>query len=685
MKKVMRVLLVLAGLLVVCAAITTLLTPWMNRWGATQAEIDAAFPGDELVPEPASVVNRAVTIQASPEHIYPWIVQLGAGKGGMYSYTWLETYLLNCPLVNADRIHPEWQDLKVGDQVKMCPEEPAPPPYTVALIEPDRAVVMGHQEDGKWVNLWQFVLEPQHDGSTRLILRTRTMMTGGFWTLIHPGVFIMERGMLLGIKERAEALAQESTPAAGRIEFPAIDRYITAQMKKHGLKGVSLAITQGEEIVYLKGYGTSGGGRPMTAQTPMYIGSHSKSLTGTAIAQLAEQGKIELNAPVQAYLPWFRVADTEASQKLTVNHLLHHTSGLSEAGFTTMIPKDASREEAVRALASARLTAPVGTKFQYFNMGYAVLAAILEAVSGQSYEAYMQEHIFTPLDMARTTTDPLAARENGLSQGYSRFFGFTIPRSQPHLGYQLSAGYIISTAEDLAHYAIAMNNDGTYEGTELLSREWVKRLNTPVQGYGMGWFIEPGHIFHGGANETFKTYVDLYPGEDLGIVLLINQGYMIDHYISAEQMFAGVSAIALGRQAPPTTQGISTRTIGWGLLGFVLALLALHTRNFLALRGWKARVWNLTPAKRAWDVAVHFLIPSIIFSVVFNLAKNFFGYRFNLTYQVTTMFTMLTDISILMLVGLLPDIILGTIKLSWLLEARRSQPGRIAQGETISP
>jgi hypothetical protein len=113
---------------------------------------------------------------------------------------------MRCPIVNADRIHEEWQNLRVGDEVKMCPNEPAPPPYIVAQIHPNQALVLGHQENGKWVDLWQFVLTPQVDGSTRLILRTRTMMTGGFWNIIHPGVYIMERGMLHGIKERAEKM-----------------------------------------------------------------------------------------------------------------------------------------------------------------------------------------------------------------------------------------------------------------------------------------------------------------------------------------------------------------------------------------------------------------------------------------------------------------------------------------------
>jgi hypothetical protein len=209
----MKIILIAIGLLVllvILAVITiALLTPWMDRWGATAEEIAGTFPGDELVPEPASFVNRAITIQAAPEYIYPWIVQLDARKGGWYSYTWLETHLMKCPMVNADRIHPEWQNLKVGDEVRMCPDGSVPPPYIVAQILPNQAIVLGHQEDGEWVDLYQFVIVPQESGSSRLILRTRTMAVGGMWTFIHPGVFVMERGMLNGIKERAEQLAQK--------------------------------------------------------------------------------------------------------------------------------------------------------------------------------------------------------------------------------------------------------------------------------------------------------------------------------------------------------------------------------------------------------------------------------------------------------------------------------------------
>ncbi len=90
----------------------------------------------------------------------------------------------------------------------MCPKQPGPPPYMVAMPKPNQAVVLGHQENGKWVDVWQFIVAPQADGSSRLILRTRTNVVGGFWDVIHPGVFIMERGLLLGVQERTESLTK---------------------------------------------------------------------------------------------------------------------------------------------------------------------------------------------------------------------------------------------------------------------------------------------------------------------------------------------------------------------------------------------------------------------------------------------------------------------------------------------
>ena len=207
MKKFFKFVGILAGIVILAVIIIAALMPWMDRWGATDDEIAASFAGDELVPTPRISYTRAISINASPEDIYPWIAQLGADKGGMYSYTWLET-LIQCPQTNADRIHDEWQGLEVGDKVLMCPDENMPPAYIVAMIEENHAIVLGHKENDDWVEIWQFNLVPQDDGTTRLVIRSRSAAEGWFWDVIRPGVFIMERGMMLGIKERAEKTVQ---------------------------------------------------------------------------------------------------------------------------------------------------------------------------------------------------------------------------------------------------------------------------------------------------------------------------------------------------------------------------------------------------------------------------------------------------------------------------------------------
>lgn len=212
MKKFLKTIGILVGIGILAVIVMFALLPWMDKWGATDDEITASFSGDELVPSPRLLYTRAVTVTAAPEQIYPWIVQLGADKGGMYSYTWLET-LIQCPQSNADRIHEEWQDLKVGDKVLMCKSD-MPPGYEVAIIEPNRAIVLGHkqsspvdQTNGTWTDVWQFILIPQDDGTTRFIVRSRNSLEGWFWDAIRPGEFIMMSRMLLTIKERAKGMA----------------------------------------------------------------------------------------------------------------------------------------------------------------------------------------------------------------------------------------------------------------------------------------------------------------------------------------------------------------------------------------------------------------------------------------------------------------------------------------------
>jgi hypothetical protein len=205
---IMKILLVLigilAGLFLLVIGVTLLGRSWYSHWGASPEEVDAVLPGDELAPAVKFITTKAVTIQAKPAEIYPWLLQMGADKGGLYSYAWLEA-LIRCPNNNADRIHPEWQDLKAGDLVRMCPGDSGPPPFVVAEIEPDKHLIWGHTDpDGSWNSTYQFILQPTAEGDTRLILRTRSPAMGAIWDMMQLGFFIMERKMLMGIRERAE-------------------------------------------------------------------------------------------------------------------------------------------------------------------------------------------------------------------------------------------------------------------------------------------------------------------------------------------------------------------------------------------------------------------------------------------------------------------------------------------------
>jgi hypothetical protein len=173
-------------------------------WGATPEEAACRLPGDELLETPDLVATRAITIDAPASAVYPWLVQMGPGRGGAYTYDWIEN-LLGIDIHSSDRIVPEWQQVQVGDVLGVKQGEPG---MRVEILEPDR-VLSSRSEDGTWV--WTFVLA-ETDGVTRLLSRNRIRLGGSLggrlgMLVMEPGSLVMERKMLLGIKERAEKLA----------------------------------------------------------------------------------------------------------------------------------------------------------------------------------------------------------------------------------------------------------------------------------------------------------------------------------------------------------------------------------------------------------------------------------------------------------------------------------------------
>jgi len=174
-------------------------------WGATADEAARRLPGDELLEVADLVATRAITIQAPASAVWPWLVQMGPGRGGAYTYDWIEN-LLGLDIHSVDRIVPELQQLEVGDVQHLRRGEPG---MRVEILEPEH-VLSSRSEDGNWV--WTFVLV-EEEGATRLLSRNRIAMPGASLAgrlgmlVLEPGSLVMERKMLLGIKERAERLA----------------------------------------------------------------------------------------------------------------------------------------------------------------------------------------------------------------------------------------------------------------------------------------------------------------------------------------------------------------------------------------------------------------------------------------------------------------------------------------------
>lgn len=198
-----------------------LLRFWYNRWGASLEEVQHPLPGDELVPVSQMGCTRAITIQSPPEQVWPWLVQLGQGRGGLYSYDGLEN-LIGCYILSADAILPEHQNLQVGDVIRLGP--PGYPCFGVAALDPGRSLTLISLEPktekrvaytpqpgkGYSIATWQFVLEPLGERATRLLVRQRLAFSpemAWVWRLTEPVAFVMERKMMRGILMRAERMS----------------------------------------------------------------------------------------------------------------------------------------------------------------------------------------------------------------------------------------------------------------------------------------------------------------------------------------------------------------------------------------------------------------------------------------------------------------------------------------------
>ena len=415
--------------------------------------------------------------------------------------------------------------------------------------------------------------------------------------LTHLFPILIFASLLFTARPAAPALAgSDLLPASDQEK---IDAYIQSRMRIANIPGLALGVVHGGQVVFLKGYGISGpDGRAVTPQTPFILGSSSKSFTALAVMQLVEAGKINLDAPVTSYLPWFRTSDITASNQITVRNLLNQDSGMGVyAGRQGMVDDDQSStalEKGVRLLAGLQLSHPVGKAYEYSNVNYSILGLVVQAVSGTPYEDYVRSKIFGPLQMTQSAaalTDPTA---EALATGHRYWFFWPVAFDAPYPRRLTPAGFLISTAEDMSHYLIAQLNGGEYSKQQVLSSQGIDTLHTagPTSSYAMGWISggESGsrRIEHTGDTSNFHSNMLLLPDQGIGIVILMNvDGY--SHISAINIPIEGVAAILLGQDLTTAVDPPANWISPLIPLAPLFILIVWIATSYLFIRRWRKK------------------------------------------------------------------------------------------------
>jgi len=325
--------------------------------------------------------------------------------------------------------------------------------------------------------------------------------------------------------------------------------------------------------------------------------------------RLVEQGKVELNSPVKNYLPEFQLAVPGSEESITVRHLLHHTSGLSDQCMPgTTLGEDSLEEELVNLRSCVPDSAP-GENYAYFNVNYRLLGLIIERVSGMEYGEFLSTEIFKPLSMTSTFAGPDGVE--GLASGHGQLFGFPFPRNQEFRPGALPSGYLVSTVSDLAQFLIAEIQAGSGNPGPL-NPETVKATWSPPgssnEEYAMGWLVVNDEVhgrilIHGGALENFQSFFYINPQSKLGFVVLVNQGGLLPMFLGFATVRDGLLSIIVGEQpeSGPKQWPIGVVT--------AIFLLFIGIAGFLTLRlkSWELRTAQQKPWKRWLSVSIELI------------------------------------------------------------------------------
>ena len=309
----------------------------------------------------------------------------------------------------------------------------------------------------------------------------------------------------------------------------AVDAIAEDAIKSDSTIGLSIAVAEGDELLYSRGHGLANVEleSAATAATVYRIGSITKQFTAAAVLLLAEAGKLELDDPLSKHLPDLPIRQ----QEVTIRNLLQHTSGVKSftelPSYRGLMQRDVSHDDILARIAGLPLQFEPGEQYRYSNSGFYLLGIVIEKASGRSYEDFLQHHIFTPLEMDHTYYDRGAKIIPGRAQGYTRWGGVLRNARYLSMTQPFAAGALASTAEDLVLWQRALVNH------RLLSEESFRQMTTPgalANGkpieYGLGTLLRKRGgrltIGHGGGINGFRSSLVYYPETKHTIVVLAN-------------------------------------------------------------------------------------------------------------------------------------------------------------------
>ncbi|MCJ7768921.1 MAG: beta-lactamase family protein, partial [Dehalococcoidales bacterium] len=436
--------------------------------------------------------------------------------------------------------------------------------------------------------------------------------------------------------------------------YPEIDDYIHQQMLVDNIPGLAVVVVQGDEIVYCKGFGISSveTNQPVTPQTIFDLASVSKSFTALGVLLLRDDGLIDLDSPIQKYLPDFQPNSPLASH-ITVRQLLNHTSGLPGAFSAPLIFQQGDDEmaELVTALGRIRLNREPGSSFEYADINYCLLGALIERVSGKTFEDYIYQNIFVPLGMPNTTLYPDEAAVLDRAEGHQSMYGQIVTRHIPIYRSALPAGWVMSCAEDMGQWLMAHLNGGLTAGGQVIPAADIEEAHSSTimfeengeeVGYGMGWFISSVDdallIWHGGDTPNFTADMIMLSDYETGVVVLVNsQASTNGHSIAP-----GVANLILGLElemmgVPWWAHWKAIDTLATIALVFIILLVLAWIFYILYIwRQFRAKKRHFIgsslagPMLQAWQL-VFYVIPVVLISMFvlsgYLVVKTLYGYN----------------------------------------------------------